>query len=119
MLYLLKESYKLAFDNDNSVVKMESNRIVNGKVVGEPKPEDAISNEITNFLDRLSLYSIMFKILKEELTSLGFKVSKIESGKGDKGALKMLRAKIPIANKHSSMEIRPSKKSFLNFIKGI
>ena len=55
----------------------------------------------------------MFQILKEELTSLGFKVSKIESGKGDKGALKMLRAKIPIANKHSSMEIRPSKKRFL------
>lgn len=50
MLYLLKESYKLAFDNDNSVVKMESNRIVNGKVVGEPKPEDAISNEIINIL---------------------------------------------------------------------
>lgn len=35
-------SYKISFDNGNSMLKLESNKIVNGKPVGEPNPEEAI-----------------------------------------------------------------------------
>lgn len=55
---MLKESYKLGFDNENNVIKIESNKMVNGKVVGEPNPNEAISN-----------FQETFHILKTRLTT--------------------------------------------------
>lgn len=31
-------------DNDHNVINMESNRRLNGKLVGEPKPNEAVGN---------------------------------------------------------------------------
>ncbi|RNA26250.1 hypothetical protein BpHYR1_028929 [Brachionus plicatilis] len=78
-LFLVTNSFKIAFDNDNNMLRMESNILHNGKPVNEPSPSEAI----------------------RAVSDLGFKVVNLEDNDGED--LNLLRAKQP----RESIYIRP------------
>jgi len=43
-----KDCYKISYNNHDNLVQIESNKFVNGKRVGEPKPQETISNILNN-----------------------------------------------------------------------
>ena len=89
--------------------------MINGKMVGEPKPTEAIGqseNRLNFEIDFFCCSLIYWFYFIDEFGSLGFQVVNGGEGKGKgREAIKQLRNRIPVDNRHSSMEIKPSKKS--------